>query len=88
MKFFFICFLYFTFLISCVDDQKSYECIDSVCLEDENGSYETANDCIESCIENLQNSNVVVTFFYMKIVQYHSICAALLETHIIYLMTP
>tara|TARA_B100001287_G_scaffold251443_1_gene232685 strand:- start:13878 stop:14501 length:624 start_codon:yes stop_codon:yes gene_type:complete len=63
MRFFFICFLYFTFIISCVDDQKSYECIDSVCLEDDNGSYETANDCIESCIENLQNSNVVVTFF-------------------------
>ena len=63
MRFFFICFLYFTFIISCVDDQKSYECIDSVCLEDDNGSYETVNDCIESCIENLQNSNVVVTFF-------------------------
>ncbi len=63
MKFFFSCTLCSIFLISCVDDSKSYECIDSVCVEDTDGGYNNLNDCIENCIENLQKSNVVVTFF-------------------------
>ena len=63
MKFLFISLLYFTFLISCVNDFNGYKCIDSVCVEDVDGSYDTVSDCIESCLDNSQNSNVVVTFF-------------------------
>ena len=59
MKFLFISLLYFTFLISCVNDFNGYKCIDSVCVEDVDGSYDTVSDCIESCLDNSQNSNVL-----------------------------